>query len=1689
MHSSIRKSFSCVVVLVGCTSVAWCQSDSDLKTQAAAALAAGQPNKAISLAEKLLADQPTDIDRRLFLAQLHSTVARQLFGDNRNREAYDHFIAASQALNALNLKDPLLKVTQRSFIATTHYNAACAFSLKGQTKAALAALRTATDAGFDDLALLDSDHDLTSIRSDAEFIKLRQTLAMRPDVVAADMDKRAKLLARQGQFDQAAKALREAIRLRRGYYSESEFPNGHPSIAASLNQLGVTLKYARAYVEAENMLQQALTIRQALYPESRYPNGHRDLATSLNDLGSLYRAQGNLAAAETWFRKSLRMKEQLYSPELYPNGHSNLLSGLANLAVVLSDLGKHKEARELYLKQAVMSERIYTPEKYPQGHPTLLYSWSGVASISRLTGHLKEARTYAEKALAMAERLYPLEKYPEGHELLAECHNDLGLALNLLAEHRAAESHFQSAWKIWQKLYPQDRYPRGTQRLADVLQNLGDVHRELGRYTQSLKKYTACYEMLGRMFDQERFLRGHPDMIGVLQKISGIHELMGDPENAESCSRESLRIAQRYYSDDRFPDGHPDLARAMNTLGLVLRRQNRFEEGRELYAATLEMRRRLYPRERYPNGHPDIANSLNNMGTLFLTGGDPESARRYYEEHFRMISHFYPKAEFPDGHPDLATSLSNLGDTMQELGDAKAALQYFEQARLMLQQIYPDGHEDVERTLSALGSLMLSMGEPARAREYFEQTLQLCRQRFPVDEYPHGNASVSASISNVAAAYQAMGDYQTAEPLLHESLTIDRRLYSSDRFKDGHTALATSVNQLGVLYDQMGLFDKAEALLLESLRMRQALYPKAEWPDGHIMLARAMNNLALLYESQGRYQDVRRWADQSLNMRQTLYPADRFPDGHADLAAGLNNMGVFQEKMGEFDAARRFHEEALTMRRKLYPKSAYPRSHRQIALSLQNLAVAVHLQGDFARAEQLLEEEEQVLLQLFPEHEYPNGHPELARCYNSIGSVLRSQRKFEDALHYFQAAYDIRQKLWKSHGIIDHPRLSESLNNIASAYSDLGQQSRALEYYVLASEMNQRIYPAASFPLGHPDLADGFANIGTLQAEMNDIDAAWQSFSRSEQMRLDLAVTHLTATSEAASLNYVARHLETPHAMISLARLADRPAEELYRHLWSRRGLIHRLTAHRNQLLQVTNESGMDRGIYEQWQSTRMQLSQLALNPVNADSELREHHVKLLRALTEKKERLERALNQSVPGFSDSVSSISQPFEALLDNLPQGFVFVDLYRYREVTFGNDPNNDVPSGQRYVAFLISPERPLLKIDLGPAAQIATLASQWRDNLVNSGQSSVAGDLRKRVWEPIEKSLPADTHTVLLCPDGILSQLAWAALPGRHEATVLLEDFRLVTIPHGQMALKCLTSPESESSGSDPESLLLVGDVAYQTDRRTANENSASQIADSVKAEWAHLPGTRPEILAVANAAGDRPRRQLRGTEATVRALAEALPSARIFHCASHGFFADETFRSVFQLNEELFPGNRTNERISVIGRNPLSLNGLVLAPPSTDDTVGNLPQSNDILTGEAIAGLPLRRLQLAVLSACETGIGEVAAGEGVFGLQRAFHQAGTETVIASLWKVDDLATQELMRRFYLNLWQKNMSRIDSLREAQLTMLKHYDAQTRQFRGLGGNTVRVDPDKPAPKPDKTERLAPFYWAAFQLSGDWQ
>jgi CHAT domain-containing protein len=418
--------------------------------------------------------------------------------------------------------------------------------------------------------------------------------------------------------------------------------------------------------------------------------------------------------------------------------------------------------------------------------------------------------------------------------------------------------------------------------------------------------------------------------------------------------------------------------------------------------------------------------------------------------------------------------------------------------------------------------------------------------------------------------------------------------------------------------------------------------------------------------------------------------------------------------------------------------------------------------------------------------------------------------------------------------------------------------------------------------------------------------------------------------------------------------------------------------------------------------------------------------------------------------------------------LPAGVVLLDFYEYYDFSAGS-----TWAPARRLACLVCrnlKKAPVVFVDLGPAEPVANAVQGWRNaiqarkglGLSANGKPSDQDELRKLVWEHLVP-LVKDATTVLVSPDGVLSFVPFAALPGSKPGSVLLEDYPLayVPAPHLLTPFKSKTAPvpklDKDAPAVEPrgqaERMLLIGGVDYDVAEKTLPSARPAM-------HFKLLPGTSKEVDDVAalhkKTFPDGAVVNLQGKLASKDAFRQEAPTCRWIHLATHGFFRPQS-------------------------GNPLAVgSGLALAGANSPEPAA---AANGLLMSLEVSGLDLGGVELTVLSACETSMGDVQRGEGVRGLQSAFQLAGAQTTVTSLWSVPDEATRVMMERFYANLWDKSnrRSKLEALREAQLWMLREGRRSPDILRGAELEDVAA--------PEKDGRLPPYYWAAFVLSGDWR
>jgi CHAT domain-containing protein/Tfp pilus assembly protein PilF len=971
------------------------------------------------------------------------------------------------------------------------------------------------------------------------------------------------------------------------------------------------------------------------------------------------------------------------------------------------------------------------------------------------------------------------------------------------------------------------------------------------------------------------------------------------------------------------------------------------------------------------------------------------------------------------------------------------------------------------------GTGFYGQGRLSEATERFQKAVELLQKVYPKEKYPNGHVELAVSLNNLGLLLQAQGDYGKAEPFYREALEMFQKLFPKEKFPSGHPLLARSLINLGGLLYLQGEYGQAEPFIRQALEMYQKLFPRDKFPDGHADLAQSLNDLGTLLQAQGDYGKAEPLLRQALEMYQKLYPKEQFPSGHADVARSLNNLGTLLQAQGEYGKAEPFSREALEMFQKLYPKEKFPNGHPDLAISLNNLGALLVAQGEYGKAEPFLRQELEMLQKLYPKEKFPNGHPDLASSLNNLGFLLEEQ----------------------------------------------GEYDKAEPFSRQAVEMNQKLYPQEKYPNGHPDLAQSLNNLGFLLYAQGEYGKA-EPFCRQSLEMYNQQATRLAQTApESLALNYAATFPLSRDGFLSVTRHLPGSEARTYAAVWHSKAAITRVYQRRHLALIAAATDDSVRQDWDKLQRLRRQREQVLMAPAARDPRAPEgSRDRKLEQLNEELSRVEKDLLPRLPALKHAEDLASLGPDALQKLLSDDAVLLDFLRYAHVEY--DPDRPGKRGEkrtvRYLAFVVS-RRQIKRVELGTARDIDEAVQAWRETITQKRPADQeparreqearlgrqAEKLRQLVWEPVQQQLPEQARTVYLAPDAELTQLPWAALPGGKQDRVLLDDYSLAVLPHGPFLLEQL-SPAPPRSAKRPrraEGLLLVGGVRYddQPAANTASEQRGSESVVGQKVNWDYLKGTEEErklLEKLLAKSGPKLTAVLGGAEAATARLRKELEQVRYTHVATHGFFADKQFRSVLQLDEKLFARRMSAEgfirRIGEGARSPLVLSGLVCAG-------ANLPDTPDrgILSADAIAGLLLDDLHLVVLSACDTGIGDVAGGEGVFGLQRAFHIAGCKNIVASLWKVDDASTAALMTRFYGHLFAEDKDQrlppIEALRRAQLDLYRHPELIPAWARGEQRAPGKPRPATTPPPPETPPELvtsagrAPIrLWAAFTLSG---
>ena len=786
----------------------------------------------------------------------------------------------------------------------------------------------------------------------------------------------------------------------------------------------------------------------------------------------------------------------------------------------------------------------------------------------------------------------------------------------------------------------------------------------------------------------------------------------------------------------------------------------------------------------------------------------------------------------------------------------------------------------------------------------------------------------------------------------------------------------------------------------------------------------AMRGLGQLYMSMGDYVRAAPLLQQGVEI------VERTLGGDDPLVAlGLRLTGLLHEYRHDLDGARADLERAVAIAEKRYGSKDI-----ELVAVLHDLANCYLELSDYDRAEPMLEKALRVT-----EEKFGKGHFQTASSLANLGFIALEKKQYARALGLLESAASVREKNIGA----GHPDTAMVVNQIADVYQAMGDYAKSLE-------MRRKALDALAVAAGpyHRVTQIALEGFAITYAASGQPSRALDYQKRAEEIQEKNIALNLAIGSEREKLEYLHEASSLTDRTLSFqAHLArgDPAALNLAALvLLQRKGrVMDALSGSVAVLRQRLGED--DRKLLDQLGATNTRLAKLALGGPGRMPPT--EYAKQLAALDAEREKLEAGVSARSAEFRAQSQSVALP--AVRAAIPPGAALIEFAAYRPF----DPRRDHVNAYgpaHYVAYVLRGQGEGQSVELGPAKEIDGAVAALRQALRDSHRTDVrelARALDRRIMEPV-RHLLGDARQLLVSPDGALNLIPFEALVDERGA-YLLERYSITYLTTGRDLLRMQVPLESKHRPvvfADP----LFGEPSSlhsaRSDRTTASggRRSITTGADLSKVYFAPLAGAAEEARSIQSLF---PEAELfTGSQATKAALA-GIDAPRILHIATHGFFLDDGPK--WQESDARGISARANFE------NPLLRSGLALAG-------ANLKQNgkdDGILTALEASNLNLWGTKVVTLSACETGIGEVKNGEGIYGLRRAFFLAGAETLVMSLWPVSDRVTRDIMTGYYTGL-KNGLGRGEALRQVQLALLKSKD-----------------------------RRHPFYWASFIEAGNWK
>jgi CHAT domain-containing protein len=1143
------------------------------------------------------------------------------------------------------------------------------------------------------------------------------------------------------------------------------------------------------------------------------------------------------------------------------------------------------------------------------------------------------------------------------------------------------------------------------ERVAQAFAQLGSVLLDGGEVRNAVLPLRRSAEILRRVRGEQ-----DPAYAQALNSLAHAHFTLGELAEAEPLYAESVDVLERAHSAN-----DPTFADVLNNLANVHKLRGDHAAAAPLLARVLEIQRGLFPEtdDRVQRAVADLAESRVRADDAETEAAVPSAA--------------------------VAAELDALALEYARRADYGAAERIARRALAMRREVLGQRDPAVGDSLLTLANVMLLEGRYDEAHAAFQDSLDLARSS-TADPVRIGGA-----LAGLAEARRGLGDLAAAERLHAEALELARSSVG-----ERHPLYARALRNLAVVLAAEDRHDEAERLVREARAVAEAVQDDRE-------VASAAGVLASLRRARGDLAGAKSLAEEAVGIRRRVEGED-----HPATARSLYDLGTIAQELGELGDAQPLLERAFAAMR-----AALSDDHPDTAKMATGVASCAEALGDFDRAEDLLQGALSV-----QRRRLGARHRESAMTMLQLGNLQRRRHRRADAEPLLREAAETLAGLLPP----GHPDVVESWVSVAFLYLEIGAFETAEAYLTRAlvaredgSERSQRLAASALSGLAvirrrrgdlegerqllssalaavrqslgndHPVVATALGELADACLRAGDVAAVLEQLFEAAGIDERAIGQVLSVAGESARLAFlrtVEHRFARLLAIVARDRLDDADAVARACDLVLRR---KGLTAEAMALRRDEILGGRHPHLAEPLRELARLRTSIGAATLAAAGDRAGPGPDAVAELVRRRDELERALAHQIPDLDLSRHLASVDRKAVADALPAGSALVEL------TLADPGPGDEP---RYIALVVpagAPDDSRL-IDLGPAkeidrslAELRAALERWEDIAAGPG-----AELYQKVFEPVADAL-AGRRRLFVAPDAELCQLPLEILcaPSRR---YVIDDYAVSYLSAGRDVLR-LGRPAGRPGPS-----VVVADPDFDL----RSPDAAESLGD--EAFFERLPGTRREGTDVAALLGvAEPLLGWRATEAELKRRR----SPAVLHIATHGYFLPaprrEPLENVFERvnlltvpGEGLFvlggtPSYYEREELDELGplgaevANPLLRSGLALAGANTALRGDPAPAEveDGILTAEDVSGIDLSDTQLVVLSACETGLGDLEQGEGVFGLRRAFVLAGARTLVISLWKVPDELTQALMTHFYRELSQ-GRGRADSLRAAQLAL---------------------------------------------------